>query len=59
VSRITQKWPAKNGMRLREELPLKRYLINAAQMSMAVSLGLLLSPVLLSVRFSMHHLMHR
>jgi len=38
---------------------VKRYLINAAQMSFAVSLGLLLSPVVMSVHYSIVHLMRR
>jgi hypothetical protein len=31
---------------------MKRYLINAAQMSLAVTLGILLSPILLSLNAS-------
>jgi len=38
---------------------MKRYLINAAQMSVAVALGILLSPVLLSVNYAaIHHFRH-
>ena len=38
---------------------MKRYLINAMQMSAAVTLGFLLSPVVLATRHMLHHLMHR
>ena len=31
---------------------MKRYLVNAAQMSIAVTLGILLSPILLSINSS-------
>jgi len=34
---------------------MKRYLINAAQMSLAVTLGILLSPILLSLNYSASH----
>ena len=34
---------------------MKRYLINAAQMTLAVTLGILLSPVLLSLNYSAAH----
>lgn len=38
---------------------MKRYLINGAQMSIAVVLGILLSPVLLSLNYSAaHHFGH-
>jgi hypothetical protein len=35
---------------------VKRYWINAAQMSFAVSIGFLLSPVVLSARHMLHQL---
>jgi hypothetical protein len=39
--------------------PMKRYLINAAQMSVAVTIGILLSPVLLSLNNSaLHYFKH-
>lgn len=34
---------------------MKRYLINAAQMTIAVTLGILLSPVLLALNYSAAH----
>ena len=34
---------------------MKRYLVNAAQMTIAVTLGILLSPVLLSLNYSAAH----
>jgi len=34
---------------------MKRYLVNAAQMTIAVTLGILLSPVLLSLNYSAGH----
>lgn len=34
---------------------VRRYFINAAQMSFAVSIGFLLSPVVLSTRHMLHH----
>jgi hypothetical protein len=34
---------------------MKRFLINAAQMSAAVTLGFLLSPVVVSARHMIHH----
>jgi len=38
---------------------MKRFLINAAQMSLAVTLGILLSPVLLSLdNTAMHYFKH-
>jgi hypothetical protein len=36
---------------------MKRFWINAAQMSAAVTLGFLLSPVVLSARNMLHHLL--
>jgi len=38
---------------------MKRYLINAVQMSIAVTLGILLSPVLLSLDYSAAHYLTR
>ena len=38
---------------------MKRYLINAAQMSIAVTLGILISPVLLSLNSSAAHYLGR
>jgi hypothetical protein len=38
---------------------VKRFLVNGMQMSVAVSLGFLLSPVLLSVRYALVHFLHR
>lgn len=38
---------------------LKRLAINGAQMSFAVCMGLLLSPVVLSIKHSLHQLFHR
>lgn len=39
--------------------PMKRFLINAAQMSLAVTLGILLSPVLLSLdNTAIHYFKH-
>lgn len=38
---------------------VKRYVINAIQMSAAVTTGFLLAPVLLSIRSAFFQLMHR
>ena len=38
---------------------MKRYLINAAQMSVAVTLGLLLSPIVLAVDNVAAHMLRR
>lgn len=38
---------------------MKRYLINAAQMTIAVTLGLLLSPVILAVDNAAVHFLRR
>jgi len=38
---------------------MKRYWINAAQMSAAVTLGFLLSPIVLSARHMLVHMLRR
>ena len=41
-----------------EAIDVKRFLINAVQMSAAVTVGLLLSPVVLSTRHMVLHFVH-
>ena len=40
-----------------EEVVVRRYWLNATQMSIAVTLGFLLAPVVLSMRHIVNHLM--
>ena len=44
---------------LAEAISMKRFLVNAAQMSVAVSLGFLLSPVVVSTRHMLDQLWQR